>query len=398
MTENAKSRLPRVLIGLALLAIGGYFAWRYLVRQPDAPSNVVTLSGRIEGDESLIASKVTGRIQEIRVREGDKVSAGDVIAILEDDQLRAREEQARASVAQADARVQLSQRQIGVLNQQLVQAQITVGQSRQDAQGRVGQAEASLAAAEADLAQAEAALKLTLYDRDAYTKLASAGAVSERRGREAVTAAETQEAVVRAARKRVDAAKGTLAATRAGLQNPDIRMAESAGIEAQILQAQADVAATRAEAARARAQLDEAKANRRDLQVLAPFSGTVATRAAEPGEVAAAGTTLITLIDMNKVYLRGYIAERQIGRIKTGQPARVYLDSDPSQPLQAEVTRIDPQAAFTPENTYFREDRVKQVVGVKVELREGTGFAKPGMPADGEILVDGGGFPDGKRR
>ena len=85
--------------------------------------------------------------------------------------------------------------------------------------------------------------------------------------------------------------------------------------------------------------------------------------------------------------------EGQIGRVRLSQPARVYLDSDPAKPIDAYVLRIDPQASFTPENTYFREDRVKQVIGVKLRLRGAVGFAKPGMPADGEILVDGGQWP-----
>jgi HlyD family secretion protein len=76
-----------------------------------------------------------------------------------------------------------------------------------------------------------------------------------------------------------------------------------------------------------------------------------------------------------------------------GQPAHVYLDSNPNQPLDAYVSRIDPQATFTPENTYFRDDRVKQVVGVKLQLKTGIGYAKPGMPSDGEILVQGDQWP-----
>jgi HlyD family secretion protein len=95
--------------------------------------------------------------------------------------------------------------------------------------------------------------------------------------------------------------------------------------------------------------------------------------------------------------LRGFIPEGQIGRIKVGQPARVYLDSNPNEPVDAVVERIDPQATFTPENTYFREDRVKQVVGMKLHLKGAVGFAKPGMPADGEILVSGA-WPKAGRR
>jgi HlyD family secretion protein len=76
-----------------------------------------------------------------------------------------------------------------------------------------------------------------------------------------------------------------------------------------------------------------------------------------------------------------------------GQPARVYLDSAPTTPIEAVVIRIDPKASFTPENTYFRDDRVKQVIGVKLQLRGEVGYGKPGMPADGEILVEGSAWP-----
>src|SRR3984893_1082346 len=113
------------------------------------------------------------------------------------------------------------------------------------------------------------------------------------------------------------------------------------------------------------------------------------TRAAEPGEVVQAGTAIITLLDLSKVYLRGFIPEGQIGKVKVGQPAHIFLDSNSNQALDGYVLRIDPQATFTPENTYFRDDRVKQVVGVKVQLTQGIGFAKPGMPAGGEELVSG---------
>ena len=162
--------------------------------------------------------------------------------------------------------------------------------------------------------------------------------------------------------------------------------------------AQRQVSAAHEDAERARAQLEEAKANRNDLRVVAPFAGTVATRTAEPGEVVTAGTPVITLIDLGALYLRAFVPEGQIGRVRVGQPARVYLDSAPAQPIEALVSRVDPQATFTPENTYFREERVKQVVGVKLQLRGAVGFAKPGMPADGEILAEGTGWPAKRTR
>ena len=108
-----------------------------------------------------------------------------------------------------------------------------------------------------------------------------------------------------------------------------------------------------------------------------------------------AGTTIVTVLDLTRIYLRGYVPEGQIGEVKLGQRARIYLDSKPGHPLEAYVSRVDPQATFTPENTYFKEDRVKQVVGVKLQLKEALGFAKPGMPADGEILLSGDEWPAG---
>jgi HlyD family secretion protein len=132
--------------------------------------------------------------------------------------------------------------------------------------------------------------------------------------------------------------------------------------------------------------------------VIAPFTGTVATRAAEPGEVVMAGTPIVTLVNLAEVYLRAFVPEGEIGRVRVGQPAHVFLDSAPATPIDAVVSRVDPEASFTPENTYFRSDRVKQVVGVKLRLHGAVGFAKPGMPADGEILVEGSAWPVRRRR
>jgi HlyD family secretion protein len=223
--------------------------------------------------------------------------------------------------------------------------------------------------------------------------LAKTGAVSERQGKQAESNAEAQAAVVASSRRRVEAAKATLSAARALLSNPQVRGFEAAGVQEQIGQANADVAASQAEASRARAQLEEARANRADLRITAPFAGTIATRAAEPGEFANVGAPLVTIVDLSKVYLRGYVPGGEIGKVRVDQIARVFIDSAPNRPLQAVVSRIDPEAAFTPENTYFREERVKQVVGVKLHLKEGFGYAKPGMPADGQILTQGTAWP-----
>jgi HlyD family secretion protein len=389
-------RKPTALIVLVVLAAAGYLLWRLYFSAPALPTSIIQLSGRIEGDDSAVAPKLTGRLLEIRVREGDEVKAGDVIAILDDPQLEDRKNQARAAVAAAQARTKSATAQVLVLQQQLKQYQLTAEQSKDDAQGRVGQAQADITAAEADLAQQEASLKIALFDKDAYTKLVQTGAVSERQGRFSVSAADQQEAAATAARRRVEAARGALLTARANLANPGIREAQVAGVQQQIIQQQAEIAGSTASAEQARFQLSEADSNQRDLTVRAPFSGTVITRAAEPGEVISAGTAIVTLLDLSKVYLRGFVPEGDIGKVKIGQAAHAYLDSNPGQPLDAVVSRIDPQATFTPENTYFRDDRIKQVVGVKLLVKSGFGYAKPGMPSDGQILVEGSAWPQQK--
>ena len=388
-----RSRPLLIAVALVVVGLAAFVVWRYLLAPAGLPPGVIAVSGRIEGDDSAVAAKTTGRIREIAVREGDRVEAGQVVAALDDEQVRAREQQAAATVSQAEARVRLAQHQIAVLEEQLQQSRLGVDQSRADAQGRVNEADARLAAAEAQLAQAEASHAQAKWDRDAAMRLFQRELVAEQEARRAQSAEEAQAAVVAAQRRQVEAARGALMAANANLVNPAIRSSQVAGVQAQILQAQADIAAAQAEAARARAQLEEARANRKDLHVIAPFAGTVATRTAEPGEVVMAGTPVITLVNLAEVYLRAFVPEGQIGRVRVGQPARVYLDSAPTKPIDAEVSRVDPQASFTPENTYFREDRVKQVVGVKLQLRGAVGFAKPGMPADGEILVEGTDWP-----
>jgi HlyD family secretion protein len=379
-----------VIPGIILLVVAGVLIWYFFLRPPAVPPNLIEVSGRVEADDSAVAAKTSGRIREITVREGDSVTAGQTIATLDDDQLRAREEQAQAVVTQAESRITRSQEQISVLQEQLSQSQISTEQARTDAQGRVRQAEAQVLQAEAQLAQAEANYNQAKYDEEKNTRLFKTGDVSERQMKQARTAAESQQKVVVAQRRQVDSARGALTAARANLANPSIRSSQTAAIQKQINQAQSDIDSANADAERARAQLREAQANRNDLNIIAPFDGIVATRAAEPGEVVSPGTVIVTLIDPKAIYLRAFVPEGDIGKVAVGQAARVYLDSGPNTPIEAEVSRIDPEAAFTPENTYFRNERVKQVVGVKLLIKNPQGFAKPGMPADGEILVSGG--------
>src|SRR5579863_4767512 len=219
--------LPLIVL---VLGVAAFFIWRGYFANPRVPDSIVTVSGRIEGDDSAVSPKTAGRIIEIRVREGDIVKAGDTIATLDDAQVRSREDQARAALTGAEARAKSANDQIAVYEQQLQQNQLMTEQSKVDSAGRVRQAEADVAAAESDLAQQEASLRLAQFDNDAYQKLVKTGAVSERQGKQASTTADQQSAAVGAARRRLDssrrhleAVRGSLETARANLSNPGIR-------------------------------------------------------------------------------------------------------------------------------------------------------------------------------
>ena len=242
-------RLRRLVILLVLLVAGAgvaFLIWKLFFAKRGVPENVVTLSGRIEGDDSAVAPLTTGRILEMRFREGDSVNAGESIAILDYEQLRDRENQARAALRQAEAKAQSAWDQIAVLTQQLRENQLQMEQAKVDAEGRILQAREEMAAALADLADQEAAYQLALFDRDAYARLARTGAVSERQGKEAASKAAQQAAAVAAAKRRYEAACGALATAKANLVNPLIRGAGGRG------RAQADHAATGRDSSRQR--------------------------------------------------------------------------------------------------------------------------------------------------
>ena len=191
-------KVLRTLALVVLLGIAGVVAWAKwatvssIFHGGNGSDRIIGLSGRIEGDDSAVASKTSGRILEVRVREGDSVNAGQILAVLDDQQVRAREEQARGAVEGAEARAKAAKAQIDVLEEQLRQSQLQTEQATLDAEGRVSQAEVDLAAAESDLARQEASFQLAAFDKEAYTRLAQTGAVSERQGNEAVANADQQ--------------------------------------------------------------------------------------------------------------------------------------------------------------------------------------------------------------
>ena len=397
--RRKKSKGGLILAVLVVAAIG-LLVWYVFIRRPalQEGENLVVTPGRIAGDEATVSAKTAGRVREIHFREGDSVKAGDVIAMLDDDQVRAREDAAKSAVQQAEARVRSSQQQISVLRAQEQSSSISVDQSRIDSQGRVSQARAQVAAAEAGLAAARAADNQAKYDYENQSKLAKDGDLSERQGMLAKSNLEATTAGVRAAEEQVKAARGAYNAQLAALKTPAMLTSQTLSIQEQINKAQSEIIGALADAEKFRAQLREAEANRADLQIVAPFDGTITVRSVEPGEVINPGTAIVTMVNLQELYLRVFVPIAEIDRVQVGQAARIYLDSQPDRAIEATVSRIDPDAAFTPENTYYREDRVRQVVGVKLAIKNSDGSAKPGVPGEGEILVAGSEWPAHTRR
>jgi HlyD family secretion protein len=136
-----RSRVARILM-IAGIIMGVLLIWKVFFANPSLPPSIVALSGRIEGDDSAVAPKTSGKIMDITVREGDTVNAGQVIAHLDDAQVRAAEAAARAALMDAQAKAQSANEQINVLQEQLRQSELQATQSTTDAEGRVRQASA----------------------------------------------------------------------------------------------------------------------------------------------------------------------------------------------------------------------------------------------------------------
>jgi len=351
-------RLP-IPIGLAAAAIG-YGVWLILPRPAET---VLHISGRLESDETDIGAKTGGRIVKILVREGE--------------------------------------------------ADLNLQQSKGDSSGRVEQAQSNVSAAEADLLQAKAQveqakaqvqqskseLRFAQVERDRYVKLVAEGAVNQQLLDQKQTTLDTTKASLNTAKAklvasqaavksqvdRLAAASGSLTQVRSTGLNPEIRTAQLDAFSQQKTQAQAKLAAAQAKVKNAQASRDQIQRRLESFKVRSPIDGIVQDRPLEPGAVVSAGKTLLTVLDPSAVYLRGYIPEGDIGKIRVSQTARVLLDSSPNQPFSARVSQIDTKASFTPENIYFKQDRVKQVFGIKLSIDKPEGFAKLGMPADAEI-------------
>lgn len=391
LKQSAKPKQPvltkpvRIVVAIALLAGIGYSIYRIFFHHPEPKG--LFLSGRIEGYETDVAAKTGGRIAKVTVREGDLVKPGQLLVQIDDSEIRAQLQGAAARVRAAQEKLERARQQLPVLEAQLQQANLTTQQAFLESQGRVLEADNAVATAIAQLTEAQENLTLAKIKQRRTNYLYSQGAYSAQQQDEDNAASNTAKARVNAAQQQVKSAQGRLTQAQSTLSNRPIRAAAALQIQKQITQARTDISVAQQDVHDAQATQAQVQANINYLTINSPLAGSVITRSVEPGEVVATGAPLLTIVNINDLYLRGFIPEGEIGKISIGQPALVYLDALPKQPLQAKVTRVDPKASFTPENTYFKKDRVTQVFGIELTLKNPQGLAKPGMPADGIILT-----------
>jgi HlyD family secretion protein len=390
--------LKPVLILVVVIGLG-VVAWR-LTRPASVPRDVLSASGTIEATEVDVSAKVAGKAIALPVNEGDQVAAGDPVATLDSEELAAQVDQATAAVAAAEAN--LAELRAGTRSEDRRRAQaqydaarrvLEQARAQRDLVNRgpraeqIAQVRAALRQAEAGLADAETELRRA-------QKLESEGALA----RQQVDLAGTRREVAAA---QVEQARQRLAEAQAGARPEERRAAQAvvdqAADQARAAQATRDlavagpraetIAAAQARTEQARGVLRAAQAQQGYTEVRAPVKGTVTLRSVELGELVTPGLPIVRLADLDRVWIRVYIPEVELGRVKLGQRAEIITDTYPGKRYPGKVIEIAQEPEFTPKNVQTKEERVKLVFGIKIEVANPAHELKPGMPADAVIHV-----------
>jgi HlyD family secretion protein len=375
------------------LTLAGWAWWR----DRQSARDIIQASGRIEVTEVGVSSKVTGRVTKRYVDEGTDVKAGQLIADLEGEDLEAQLRQAQATLQSAEARL-LQARTTLRVEPTMVRTQIRQAEENlRSAEERLGLLKAGSRPQEieegrANLQQNQARLDIARLTRDRYRGLLTDGAVAKQDLDRAETDFQAAEAAVRATRER-------LAILEEGSRTEDIRAAQAerdraaAALEAAHANAatldlrQQDVRVAEAAVREAQANVRRLETQVAELKVYAPLDATVLTKAAEEGEVIAAGKPLVLLGDLDHPWIKVYVTETEVGKVMLGASARILVDSFPQQPFRGTVTWIADQAEFTPKNIQTKEERVNLVYAVKIAIDNAQRKLKAGMTADAELLI-----------
>jgi HlyD family secretion protein len=393
-----KVNRPLTLLVAALVGLGALGFWLFAWWRSDA-SQTIRVSGNIELTQVDIAFKMAGKLMERTVDEGAAVRKGMVIARLDQEQLRHQYEGAQATLASAESRrIQLqteiqyqSESVDGQIAQRKAEEDVAQATLRDLLAGsrtqEIGQARAAAAraATEKDKAEKDWERAQTLYknedistsDRDQF-KTRYESAVAE------LKKAEEQLAlVIEGPRKDViEASRSQVARAQASL-----RLAEASRLE--LKRRQQEMATREAEIKQAVAELATLETQLQDTIAGSPIDGVVLVKAAEVGEVLAAGANVVTVGDWDHPWLRGYINEQDLGRVKLGTKAQLTTDSFPGKVYEGTVTFISSEAEFTPKQIQTPEERVKLVYRIKIEIANPAHELKSNMPADARIVLGG---------
>jgi HlyD family secretion protein len=327
-----KRAIPVLILLAAAIAAGVYFYPRLAGKS--APANQLTLSGNIEAHESLVSFKVPGRIDELPVEEGQQVEQGALLARLED--------------ADARQRVRIDEANVRVRESDLA---LTLAGTREQ---EVKAAQQSMIDAQADLEQKK-------LDNDRARQLFAKDEISAQDRDQAATALKRAEAIFKAAQQRYNEAVE-------GSRKEDIEIA-------------------RANLNQANANLGLSRVNLDYAVLRAPSAGVITVRQAELGEVVAPGSPVVTLADLDHIWLRAYIAETDLGSIHWGQEAIVTTDTYPGKQYHGRISFISSSAEFTPKSVQTYTERVTLVYRIKIDIDNPSHELKPGMPADAHLAL-----------
>ncbi|MGR8997987.1 MAG: HlyD family secretion protein [Gammaproteobacteria bacterium] len=356
MEKNTKVRTFIALFIAVFLIL--LTAWWLLWREPPFPEGLVQANGRIEGDHYTVSSKWPGRVIELLTREGDLVKKGQVMVKLDDAQILAKVNQAKSAV--------------NVIKAQLKAAQTSLSVFKKNVPLKIDTAKAEINHADAELVSSLATEKQMLKDAERFRELLKTDTVERRRSEQA----DLSWKVARAQRSSAQAAR---------TQSQKMLAEAELGRE-QIKAKEDEVNALAAQVAEAEAVLEEEQSKLNDLIIQAPATGMITTRIVDNGEMVAAGSPLFDIVDLDKLYLKVYVPEKEIGKVRLGLPAQIYTDAFPEKPFSATLRYISSGAEFTPKEVQTPDERVKLVYAVKLYLDANPEHKlTPGLPADAVI-------------
>ncbi|MBI4246563.1 MAG: efflux RND transporter periplasmic adaptor subunit [Candidatus Rokubacteria bacterium] len=374
--------LRLVAAAVLLLAAGVVATWA--VRGVPGDGRLA-VTGTIEATQVDISAKITGRVVELRVREGQPVERGQLLARLDDAELTADARRAGSAVRAAEA--ELRNVEAGARREEIREAEARAARAS-------AQLDDLLAGARAqEIEQARAALRNAAATREWTAR--DLKRAEELYGKELIAAQDVDRA-----RQgwEVAAANETAAREKLALVEAGARQHEVEAARAELRAAQERVALLRAgsrpqEIEAARARLGEARAAQalvqarlEEARLVSPLTGVVLRKNVEAGETVNPGVSLLTLVDPNDLWVRAYVPETDIGRIRVGQAARVTVDAYPNRWFAGTISEVASEAEFTPKNVQTRKERVNLVFRIKVAVRNADGVLKPGMPADADLL------------